>query len=178
MRALRKLSRPLIECGLTGMQLHYQLRPEVWHSRLREHSGDPAADGSASARDALRLRFRDPAATSCDNEHAVDAVLIDSRTAKAVGGTGVAFDWRAAQDEFPAQCPASAPHRRRRAANRRTSPTRSTPCSPGVSMLPAESKLLRARKDPAKLKAFVNAAREAAAAEIEEAKQPARSASG
>ena len=34
------------------------------------------------------------------HDHAVDAVLIDSRTAKAVGGTGVAFNWRAAQTSF------------------------------------------------------------------------------
>jgi len=44
--------------------------------------------------------------TSCGNRYAtcdyahdphVDAVLVDSRTAAAVGGTGVAFDWAAAR---------------------------------------------------------------------------------
>ena len=33
-------------------------------------------------------------------DQAVDAVLVDSRTAKLLGGTGVTFDWKAARRSF------------------------------------------------------------------------------
>lgn len=37
-------------------------------------------------------------AAEIDRDQNVDAILIDSRTATAIGGTGVAFDWPAAHD--------------------------------------------------------------------------------
>ena len=79
-------------CGLTGVQLHSAAGPEL-PARLREllgsqlrilrvvHFGAGAAEQAAAfARDVH-----------------VDAVLVDSRTATAVGGTGVSFDWAEAR---------------------------------------------------------------------------------
>ena len=78
--------------SLTGVQLHWdaphelpsQLRerlgPEVRVLRVVHFSAESAADHAARIAEHSR------------NPH-VHAVLVDSRTAMAVGGTGVAFDW-------------------------------------------------------------------------------------
>jgi phosphoribosylanthranilate isomerase len=82
-------------CGLTGVQLHFDAYPEL-PARLRERLGP-----------GLRiLRVMHFAAESAEQfaaqiaEYAqsphVDAVLVDSLTATAAGGTGVTFDWIAA----------------------------------------------------------------------------------
>ena len=80
------------ECGLTGVQLHSQAGPEMT-TQLRErfgtklrilrvvHFGAGAADHAAAIR--------------ADGN--VDAILVDSRTATAVGGTGIAYDWETAR---------------------------------------------------------------------------------
>jgi phosphoribosylanthranilate isomerase len=79
-------------CGLTGVQLHFDASPELpaqLHERLGPelrilavvHFGGEAGDQQAA-------RIAEPAG----NPH-VDAVLVDSRTEMAVGGTGVIFDW-------------------------------------------------------------------------------------
>ncbi len=93
-------------------------------------------------------------------------MLIDSRTAKAVGGTGVAFDWRAAQTSFLR----TAPHLRLIVAGGLrpenvadaiyTLQPWGVDVASGVEAAPG-------RKDPAKVRAFVNAARKAAV-EIEQ----------
>lgn len=79
-------------CGLTGVQLHSDAGPEI-AARLRAQLG-PAIRilrvvhfGPEAAEQAAALA-QDPN---------IDAVLVDSRTATAVGGTGVAFDWAAAR---------------------------------------------------------------------------------
>jgi phosphoribosylanthranilate isomerase len=86
-------------CGLTGVQLHFDADPALPAS-LRErlgpevrilrvvHFGVDAAE-----------RIVDRIAEHAGNPH-VDAVLVDSRTAEAVGGTGVAFDWALAGETF------------------------------------------------------------------------------
>jgi phosphoribosylanthranilate isomerase len=75
-------------CGLTGVQLHSEVGPELpaqLHARFGPglrilrvvHFGHGVMDEMAGvARDTN-----------------IDAVLVDSRTAAAVGGTGIAFDW-------------------------------------------------------------------------------------
>lgn len=79
-------------CGLTGVQLHSDAGAEV-PARLRTEFG-------AGLR-ILRVVHFGPDATRLAAEYAadrnVDAVLVDSRTATAVGGTGVAFDWQEAR---------------------------------------------------------------------------------
>jgi len=81
------------QSGLTGVQLHSgaseglaaELKRRFVPKRLRIlrviHFGEHAAEQlKAASRDAN-----------------IDAVLVDSRTATAVGGTGIAFDWQAAR---------------------------------------------------------------------------------
>jgi phosphoribosylanthranilate isomerase len=82
-------------CALTGVQLHFDVSPEL-PAQLRTRFG-PALRilrvvhfNGADTAGALGLH-RDPD---------IDAVLVDSLTAKAVGGTGVAFDWAAAKTLF------------------------------------------------------------------------------
>lgn len=79
-------------CGLTGVQLHAEIDADV-AVQLRARFGaglrilrvvhfapDAAEKARAIARDAN-----------------VDGILVDSRTATAVGGTGVAYDWQQAR---------------------------------------------------------------------------------
>lgn len=86
-------------CGLTGVQLHFDAAPELpaqLHERLGPklrilcvvHFGGGAGDQQAAGM-----------AEHAGNPH-VDAVLVDSRTEMAVGGTGVTFDWIAARKTF------------------------------------------------------------------------------
>jgi phosphoribosylanthranilate isomerase len=84
------------ECGLTGVQLHFDAAPEL-PEKLRKHLGPQMrilrvvhfdAGTAALAAEQIALHARNP--------H-VDAVLVDSRSATAVGGTGAAFDWASAR---------------------------------------------------------------------------------
>jgi phosphoribosylanthranilate isomerase len=86
-------------CGLTGVQLHSAAGPEM-PAKLREHLGSDLKvlrvvhfDADAADRTFAEIAEHDR------NPH-VDAVLVDSRTATAVGGTGVRFDWVAARSIF------------------------------------------------------------------------------
>jgi phosphoribosylanthranilate isomerase len=83
-------------CGLTGVQLHFDAAPEL-PARLHERLGPElrilrvmhfGAETVAQHADLIAEHARNP--------H-VDAVLVDSHTAAAVGGTGVTFDWNAAR---------------------------------------------------------------------------------
>lgn len=77
--------------GLTGVQLHSGIAPDA-HAQLR------AAFGPA-LRILRVVHFAHDAAAQAaalDADPHLDALLIDSRTPKAVGGTGIAFDWQAA----------------------------------------------------------------------------------
>lgn len=83
-------------CGLTGVQLHSDAAPEL-PAKLRERLGP-------TLRILRVVHFEAGAAESISEEVAslaqnpdVDAVLVDSRTTTAVGGTGVTFDWAAAR---------------------------------------------------------------------------------
>jgi phosphoribosylanthranilate isomerase len=91
-------------CGLTGVQLHSEAGPELT-AKLRERL-------SSSLR-ILRVVHFGPEATeqaaAIAKDPNVDAVLVDSRSATAVGGTGIAFDWTLArktlfQDERAKKC--------------------------------------------------------------------------
>lgn len=80
-------------CGLTGVQLHSKAGPELTE-RLHALLG-PALR-------ILRVVHFSPRAaeqvSAMDKDPHVDAVLVDSRTATAVGGTGIRFDWEAARE--------------------------------------------------------------------------------
>ena len=79
-------------CGLTGVQLHFNADPDL-PTRLREQLGP-------EVRILRVIHFDLENAGQCAaqmDEHArnphVDAVLVDSRTTTAAGGTGVTYDW-------------------------------------------------------------------------------------
>ena len=77
-------------CGLTGVQLHFNAPPEL-AATLRERFG-------------ARLRILGvvhfdphlPLPEHLDRNHHLSAILVDSSTAKAAGGTGQSFDWEVA----------------------------------------------------------------------------------
>jgi phosphoribosylanthranilate isomerase len=71
---------------ITGVQLHFDAAPDL-PARLRKRFGPGLR--------ILRVIHFGPesAAEAIVKDPNVDAVMVDSRTARAVGGTGVAFDW-------------------------------------------------------------------------------------
>jgi phosphoribosylanthranilate isomerase len=79
-------------CGLTGVQLHSDAGADVL-AQLRAEFG-------AKLRVLRVVHFGADAgrvAAEYAADTSVDAVLVDSRTPTAVGGTGVAFDWNEAR---------------------------------------------------------------------------------
>lgn len=82
-------------CGLTGVQLHSDAGPEL-PAQFRNAFG--------SALRILRVIHFGPQAvqqaTATARDANVDGVLVDSRTAISVGGTGLRFDWVAAESLF------------------------------------------------------------------------------
>jgi phosphoribosylanthranilate isomerase len=90
-----EIESAVLACGLTGVQLHSNAAPELT-AQLKERFGEGLK--------VLRVvHFGEHAlehAALIDRDQNVDAILVDSRTAAAVGGTGVAFDWPAAQSSL------------------------------------------------------------------------------
>lgn len=92
--------------GLTGVQLHAADETGL-AERLRQHYAGLAHHfcilqvlhytGNAGSFSSQLQKIR--------ANTAVDAVLIDSRTATQPGGTGIAFDWNAARDGFIREAP-------------------------------------------------------------------------
>jgi phosphoribosylanthranilate isomerase len=83
------------QCGLTGVQLH-AVALESQAAKLRQRFG-------ASLRIIQVLHFGEESAQGLHTVEAdpnIDALLIDSRTATAVGGTGIAFDWHSARTQI------------------------------------------------------------------------------
>jgi phosphoribosylanthranilate isomerase len=85
-------------CGLTGVQLHATNDP-AQASRLREHF--------LGARGPIRILKvihyggdLEAQLREAQSDSAIDGVLVDSRTATLVGGTGRKFDWEAASGSF------------------------------------------------------------------------------
>lgn len=78
-------------CGLTGVQLHFEAKADL-SGRLRERFG-------SSLRILRVVHFEVEGLMDASSLHDPnsDGLLVDSRTAGAVGGTGVAFDWNAAR---------------------------------------------------------------------------------
>jgi phosphoribosylanthranilate isomerase len=83
-----EIARTVRACELTGVQLHSDAGPDM-SAKIRARFGRPLKIlrvvhfGAGAAEHA--------ASVACDTN--IDAVLVDSRTATAVGGTGVTFDW-------------------------------------------------------------------------------------
>ena len=94
--ALEEIASTVRACGLTGVQLHFDAEPEL-PARLHECLGPDLRilrvvhfSAETAAVHAERL------AEHARNQH-IHAVLVDSRTALAVGGTGISFDWTEAR---------------------------------------------------------------------------------
>jgi phosphoribosylanthranilate isomerase len=91
--AFDEIAQTVEAAALTGVQLHFDA-PIALSAQLRSRFG-------AQLR-ILRVTHFDPSKTT--NEDAalvdpnIDAVLIDSRTPTAVGGTGQAYDWSLAAE--------------------------------------------------------------------------------
>jgi phosphoribosylanthranilate isomerase len=83
-------------CGLTGVQLHFDAEPDL-PARLHQRLGPEVRilrvlhfSAESAGQHAAQI-------AEYDQDPHVDAVLVDSRTAAAVGGCGLAFDWEAAR---------------------------------------------------------------------------------
>jgi phosphoribosylanthranilate isomerase len=82
--------------GLTGVQLHFDPAPGL-PGKLRQLLGArfrilQVVHFEAGGGDVTASRL-----TQCRADSNLDGVLVDSRTASAAGGTGVAFDWAEAR---------------------------------------------------------------------------------
>lgn len=78
-------------CKLTGVQLHSEAGPDL-PEQLRVEFGS----GLRILRVVHFAAGVEQQAAALGRDPNVDALLVDSRTEKAVGGTGIAFDWTAA----------------------------------------------------------------------------------
>jgi phosphoribosylanthranilate isomerase len=95
--ALEEIVTTVRACGLTGVQLHFDAAPDL-PARLHERLG-PELRILRVIRFGAQTAQQHAAqmAEHAQNPH-VDAVLVDSNTAAAAGGTGVVFDWAAARE--------------------------------------------------------------------------------
>jgi phosphoribosylanthranilate isomerase len=94
--ALEEIVTTVEVCGLTGVQLHFDAELEL-PARVHERLGPKlrilrVVHFGAETGEQHTARI----AEYLQNPH-VSAVLVDSRTDAAVGGTGVTFDWAAAR---------------------------------------------------------------------------------
>jgi phosphoribosylanthranilate isomerase len=147
-------------CGLTGVQLHSEAATDM-PALLRERLGP-------SLRILRVVHFGDdaPAQTAAlAQDENINALLIDSRTATAIGGTGIVFDWElASQTVFQTQ------RKRKLVAAGGLNPDNvaeaiaklapwGVDVASGVEAAPG-------RKDPDKVRIFVSKARAAAIAQV------------
>jgi phosphoribosylanthranilate isomerase len=146
-----QIARAVAESGLTGVQLHAAHDP-LLASKLRERFGDELK--------ILRvIHYSSDLESQLQAAHAdwsVDGVLVDSRTATAVGGTGVRFDWTAAQRGFQKSrlrlIAAGGLNPENVAEAIRTLQPWGVDVSSGVEAAPG-------KKDAARVKAFIHAAK-------------------
>jgi phosphoribosylanthranilate isomerase len=93
---LEEISTAVRACGLTGVQLHSEAGADL-PAKLHEQFGIAlrilrVVHFDFGSADLVSEQVKDYARNSD-----VDLVLVDSRTATAVGGTGVTFDWAEAR---------------------------------------------------------------------------------
>jgi phosphoribosylanthranilate isomerase len=153
-------------CGLTGVQIH-RSADELLPLRLRRHFAQ-----SRERIGILRvLHFKNHGfeehLTDLGRNQALDGVLVDSSTERAVGGTGTSFNWLQARESFLRTAP-----RLRLIAAGGLAPENvkqaiqilrpwGVDVVSGVESAPG-------KKDPARVLAFIRSAQEAAAEEAAE----------
>jgi len=152
-------------CGLTGVQLHRSSDAGL-PLRLRQHF-TKLPDRLAILR-VLHYKAHefDRELAELSRDHAVDAVLVDSSNARAVGGTGTSFHWLGAQSSFLRVAPhlrlitagGLAPENVKQAIH--TLRPWGVDVVSGVESAPG-------KKDPARVLAFIRSAQEAAVETLE-----------
>jgi phosphoribosylanthranilate isomerase len=146
-------------CSLTGVQLHFDAPPEL-PGQLRDRFGPHLR--------ILRVVHFDagqPEAPDLGEDENVDAILVDSRTATAPGGTGQSYDWTLAatsifQNAKARKCVAAGGLTPENVAKaiRNLLPW-GVDVASGVECAPG-------RKDPTRLRAFIANARAAAGGSV------------
>ncbi len=163
------VTRTVAEAGLTGVQLHASHAgndPEL-ATRLRAHFSAIAGRRRLGLLRVLHFSGGDQSFETqlrdLQQDHSIDAVLIDSRTASAAGGTGLRFDWARASGSFLR----AAPHLRLIAAGglspENVAEAIATLRPWGVDVV-SGVEAAPGRKDPVKVRAFVERARATARA--------------
>ena len=158
--ALDEIYSTVRECGLTGVQLHFEAGPEL-PAKLRHLLGPELRILRVVHFDAGAVKLLKKQIAEHDRNPHVHAVLVDSRTATVVGGSGATFDWAAARKTLFQNAAAQ----RRRIAAGGLNPANvaeaiaalrpwGVDVVSGVESAPG-------RKDPAKLRAFIANARAA-----------------
>jgi phosphoribosylanthranilate isomerase len=161
-------------CGLTGVQIH-RSADELLPSRLRRHFAQSPAQFPGRIGILRVLHYKNQGfeqqleelGRNGDLHSALDGVLVDSSTDRAVGGTGTSFNWPEARNSFLR----TAPHLRMIAAgglapqNVKQAIQILRPWGvdvvSGVESAPG-------KKDPARVLAFIRSAQEAAEEEAAE----------
>lgn len=152
--------------GLTGVQIH-RSADELLPSRLRRHFAQlPERIGILRVLHYKNQGFQEQL-TELGRAEALDGVLVDSSTERAIGGTGTSFNWTEARESFLR----TAPHLRLIAAG-----------GLGPENVKQAIQILRpwgvdvvsgvenapGKKDPARVLAFIRSAQEAAEEEAAE----------
>ncbi len=155
-----EIAATVAACGLTGVQIH-RSSDESLPSRLRRHFL-PRRIGILRV---LHYKDHDPVfdqqLSELGRNDALDGVLVDSSTTRAVGGTGTAFNWLQARNSFLR----AAPHLRLIAAGG-LSPENVKQAiqilRPGGVDVVSGVETAPGKKDPARVLAFIRSAQEAA----------------
>jgi phosphoribosylanthranilate isomerase len=156
--------------GLTGVQLHRTSDP-LLPSRLREHFAD-----YIGILPVLHFAGPDFEQQMKELSRSDDAVLVDSSTPRAIGGTGTSFDWHKASSTFLRAAPnlrvvaagGLSPENVKHAIQ--TMRPWGVDVVSGVESTPG-------KKDPARVLAFIRSAQEAAA-ELQDTLATAKSTNG
>jgi len=154
--------------GLTGVQLHRAADP-LLPFRLREHFA-----GRIGILRVLHFMGPDFDQQMKELSRTEDAVLVDSSTSRAIGGTGTSFDWHKASCTFlranlrVVAAGGLAPENVKQAIQ--TMKPWGVDVVSGVEKAPG-------KKDPARVLAFIRSAQEAAA-ELQDTLATAKSTSG
>lgn len=153
--SLDQIETSVRACGLTGVQLHSAIGSGL-PAKLRERLG-------AGLRIVQVIHFAAEIenAQSSVQDQDVDALLVDSRSTTAVGGTGITYDWSVA-----ARTIFNSPNGQKLIAAGGLSPDNvaeaiATLCPWGVDVV-SGVEAAPGRKDPDKLRAFIAKARAAA----------------
>jgi phosphoribosylanthranilate isomerase len=89
------LVRTVESTGLTGLQLHSAGEPNL-AARLREHFGP----GFRILQVIHYQQGLETQLSAAKSNASIDGILVDSRTATLLGGTGQRYDWKAASRSF------------------------------------------------------------------------------